>query len=146
LKTKRAVSSGGVVFRKVDGEIQVAVAAREGGKIWCLPKGIVEKDETAEETALREVEEETGLKGEIIDKIDQIDYWFYWKPEDTRYHKFVHFFLIEHRSGDVSNHDFELDEVRWMPIDQALKVLSYKDERQVMGKAKQMIKNFEDGK
>ncbi len=140
------MSSGGVIFRKVDGEIQVAIANREGGNIWCLPKGIVEKDETAEETALREVEEETGLKGEIINKIDQIDYWFYWKPEETRYHKFVHFFLMEYKSGDIAKHDFELDEVRWMPIDEAINTLSYKGEVQVLGKARQMIEDFEGGK
>lgn len=144
MKTKIAVSSGGVVFRKINGEAQVAIANREGGKIWCLPKGMAEKNESIEEAALREVEEETGLKGRIVGKLDQIEYWFYWKPEETRYHKFVHFFLMGYISGDVSRHDFELDEVRWMPIDAAIDVLSYKSERQVMIKARQMLEDLKD--
>lgn len=146
MKTEIAVSSGGVVFRRLNQEIEVAVAAREDGKIWCLPKGTVEKDETIEQAALREVQEEAGLEGEIVGKIDKIDYWFYWKPENTKYHKFVHFFLMKYKSGDVSNHDFELDEVKWMPIDEAIKILSYKSERKVMTQAKQMIEHPAGGR
>ena len=139
--TKRQVSAGGIVYRKNGDRIEVAIAARDGSKIWCLPKGIVEKGETIEEAARREVEEETGLKGKLIEKISRIEYWFYWKSKDTRYHKFVHFFLMEHVGGDVSRHDFELDEIRWMGIDKALKMLTYEGERQVMEKAKQMLEN-----
>ncbi|MEW6188734.1 MAG: NUDIX hydrolase [Actinomycetota bacterium] len=139
MKTKRAVSSGGVIFRRVDKEIQVALARRGEGKIWCLPKGLIERGENPQETAVREVEEETGLRGEIVDKIGQIDYWFYWKPEDTRYHKFVHFYLIEYKSGNVQNHDYEVEEVRWFPIDMAIDLLSYKTEIQIMKKAKEML-------
>ncbi|MDI6689547.1 MAG: NUDIX hydrolase [Actinomycetota bacterium] len=139
MKAKRAVSSGGVIFRRVNKEIQVALARRGEGKIWCLPKGLIEKGENPEETAVREVEEETGLRGEIVDKIGQIDYWFYWKPEDTRYHKFVHFYLIEYRSGDVQNHDYEVEEVKWFPIDMAIDLLSYKTEIQIVKKAKEML-------
>lgn len=143
MQTKKAVSAGGVVYRRAGKEIEVVIAARESGKIWCLPKGAVEKGETIEEAALREVKEETGLKAKIVGKIDKIEYWFYWKPEDVRYHKFVHFFLMEYSIGDFCWHDFELDEVKWAAIDEAMEVLSYKSERGVMEKAKQMLGGFE---
>jgi len=142
LNTKIAISAGGVVFRKNNDEVQVIAAIRAGGKVWCLPKGIVEQGEGVEEAALREVKEETGLVGKIIDKIDKIEYWFYWKPDDTRYHKFVHFFLMEFVGGDTSRHDSELDEVKWLPIDIAINKLSYKGERHIMEKAKRIIENM----
>jgi len=143
LNTKVAISAGGVVFRKKNREVQVIIAIRAEGKVWCLPKGIVEQGESIEEAALREVKEETGLVGKIIDKIDKIEYWFYWKPDDTRYHKFVHFFLMAFVGGDTSKHDSELDEVKWLPIDEAMGKLSYKGERHIMERAKQIIENMD---
>lgn len=143
MNTKVAVSAGGVVFRKNEEEVQVIVALRAGGKVWCLPKGIVEQGESIEEAALREVKEETGLIGKIVNRIDKIEYWFYWKPDDTKYHKFVHFFLMAFVGGDISNHDFELDEAKWLPIDKAIAKLSYKGERHIMERAKQIIENMD---
>lgn len=145
MNTKIAVSAGGVVFRKKNKEVQVIAAIRAEGKVWCLPKGVVEQGESIEEAALREVREETGLVGKIIDKIDKIEYWFYWKPDDTKYHKFVHFFLMAFVDGDTSKHDSELDEVKWLPIDKAIEKLSYKGERHIMEKAKQIIENMDIG-
>ena len=139
METKTEVSAGGIVYRPYDSSYQVAIAARDEGKIWCLPKGIVEEGETVEEAALREVKEETGLERKVMTKLDRIDYWFYWKPTDTRYHKFVHFFLMQYLSGDISDHDFELDEIRWTSAGEALKLLSYKSERQMMEKAKELL-------
>ncbi len=140
--TETAVSSGGVVYKKEDGRIEIALTNHDERKVWSLPKGLVEKGESLEETALREVNEETGLTGEIVGEIDKIDYWFYWKPKNTRYHKFVHFYLVKHTGGDSSKHDWEVTEVRWFPIDEAIETLSYKDEKVVVEKAKDMIEKL----
>ncbi|MCL6471524.1 MAG: NUDIX hydrolase [Firmicutes bacterium] len=138
IKTETVVSSGGVVFRKADGRIEVALTAREDN-IWVLPKGLVEKGESLEEAALREVNEEAGLTGEIIDKIGRIDYWYFWHPDSTRYHKFVYFYLIRCIGGDITKHDWEVREVRWFPIGEAIEKLAYKDEKKVVEKAKEML-------
>lgn len=144
MKTTTAVSSGGIIFRHPrGGKVEVALVARqdrESKQVWCLPKGLVEKGEGLEETALREVKEETGLSGEVVASLGQIDYWFYWKEDQTRYHKFVHFFLIRYTSGRLEDHDFEMEEARWVPIGEAIKMLSYKNEAEIMKRAWDILK------
>ena len=135
LKTQRVVSSGGVIFRTVNGQFEVALISR--GKVWCLPKGLIEQGETTEETALREVKEETGLEGEIFKKIGEISYNFF---RGKRYLKKVHFYLLKHIGGSVSNHDFEADRVKWFPISEAFQVLTYVNERRILRKAEEMLK------
>jgi len=144
MKTKTVTSAGGVVFDLRDGSIEVALTARRGDGRWGLPKGLVEKGEALEEAALREVSEESGLTGEIVDKIDRIDYWFYWRPDETRYHKYVHFFLVRHTGGDISKHDWEVEEVRWFKIDDAIDKLAFKSEKMVLEKAKKKIKELKE--
>jgi 8-oxo-dGTP pyrophosphatase MutT (NUDIX family) len=136
LTEKRVVSSGGVIFRKVDGVFEVALVSRRN--IWCLPKGLIEANETAEETALREVKEETGLMGEIIGKIGEINYSFFRKQ---RYFKTVHFYLLKFIGGSMDAHDSEMDKVKWFPISDAVKVLTYVNERKIMRKALKMLEN-----
>lgn len=142
MKTKTVTSAGGVVFDLLDGEIEVALTVRRGDGRWGLPKGLVEEGEGLEEAALREVSEETGLTGEIVNKIDLIDYWFYWRPDKTRYHKYVHFFLIRHTGGDISRHDWEVEDVRWFKIGDAIDKLAFKNEKMVVEKAKEKIKEL----
>jgi 8-oxo-dGTP pyrophosphatase MutT (NUDIX family) len=137
---KRQVSSGGVIFRKNNASLEIALIAVKGGKVWCLPKGIVDKGESPEMTAVREVAEETGLKGRIVEKLGEISYWYYIKEEEARCRKTVHFFLIEYEGGDISKHDFEVDTAAWFPIDNALKMASYKGEREIIEKAKEILK------
>lgn len=139
MKTQTVTSSGGVVFRAQDGSVEVALIATNDRKVWKLPKGLVEKGESLEDAAIREIQEETGLTGEIIQQIDRIEYWFVWRPHETRYHKFVYFYLVRHTGGDETKHDWEVDEVRWFAIDEAIKTLTYKSERAIVGKAKEMI-------
>jgi len=136
---KRQVSSGGVIFRKRDGRIEIALIAVKHGSVWCLPKGDIDKDEKPESTAVREVEEETGLKGEVVEKIGDITYWFYLKEEKAKCKKTVHFYLLEYESGDVSGHDFEVDEASWFPLDEALKKATHKSEKEIIEKAKEIL-------
>lgn len=140
---KTQVSSGGVIFRRYDGSIEVAMVAVKGGSVWCLPKGLIDKGEVPEKTAIREVAEETGLKGRIIEKLGEITYWYYIKEENIKCRKTVHFFLMEYEGGDVSNHDWEVDDASWFLIDEALKKASYRGEKEIIEKAR---KKLIDGK
>ena len=147
-KFVREISSGGVVFRKVNGKFEVCLTSRKKGKIWCLPKGIVEEGESLKETAVREVKEETGLSGQVIDKIGDIIYWYSVKNkagELAKIFKRVYFFLLEYCDGDTEHHDFEVDEAKWFPIDKALNMLSHENEKEIMKKAKQMLSKSAKG-
>jgi 8-oxo-dGTP pyrophosphatase MutT (NUDIX family) len=137
---KRQVSAGGVIFRKNNSSIEIALIAVKGGNVWCLPKGVIDKGESAEIAAVREVSEETGLQGRIIEKLGEINYWYYIKEEEARCRKTVHFFLIEYESGETSQHDFEVDLVSWFPIEDALKKANYKGEREIIEKAEKILK------
>ncbi|MBC7328056.1 NUDIX hydrolase [bacterium] len=141
LPVKRAVSSGGIVFKKEDGECSVVLVGveRKGKLVWALPKGLVEKGERPEETAIREVREEAGVEGELVDKIGDISYWYVDKEEGVRYHKTVHFYLLKYLNGSPENHDWEIKEARWFPINDAINVLEYPTEKKMLLKAKEMI-------
>jgi 8-oxo-dGTP pyrophosphatase MutT (NUDIX family) len=135
MRTARAVSAGGVVLSEPAADAQVALIARRsaGGALqWTLPKGTQEPGESITDTALREVREETGLKVELLVELDTIDYWFVWAPEQTRYHKFVHYFLMRATGGDLSRHDSEAEEARWFAVDEAERVMAFGNERQLL--------------
>jgi 8-oxo-dGTP pyrophosphatase MutT (NUDIX family) len=139
---KKQISSGGVIFRKSGNSIEVALIAVRGRKAWCLPKGLIDKNEAPPETALREVREEAGLHGEIIEKIGHISYWYFINEDRVKVHKMVHFFLLKYIKGDTGDHDHEVDEARWFQIDEAIETLSYRSEKQIMQKAKGMIEGL----
>ncbi len=136
---KTQFSSGGILFRKHNDITEIAMVAVKGGNVWCLPKGLIDKGEVPEKTALREVEEETGLKGRIIEKLGEITYWYYIKEENIKCKKTVHFFLMEYEAGDVSKHDWEVDNAAWFPIDEALKKARYKGEKEIIEKAREIV-------
>jgi 8-oxo-dGTP pyrophosphatase MutT (NUDIX family) len=136
MKTRFEHSAGGVVTRRNDGDVDVALAARrtrKGDLAWGLPKGLVEKGEAPEQAALREVREETGLEAEILEPLGDISYWYIW--EDERIRKKVTFFLMEATGGDMSQHDHEMEEIRWFPLSEAVRKASYPSERTVLRRA-----------
>jgi 8-oxo-dGTP pyrophosphatase MutT (NUDIX family) len=139
--TMDQISAGGVVFRWKESQPEIAIVSVKPKLRWQLPKGIVDEDESPQEAAVREVREEAGVETELIKLIETIEYWYrsvkYGKP--VRYHKFVHFYLLEYKSGDVSNHDHEVEEARWVSFDDGLELLDFKSERDVVEKAREMI-------
>jgi 8-oxo-dGTP pyrophosphatase MutT (NUDIX family) len=135
VRTARAVSAGGVVLAELRTDGPVALVAHRsvrGNLQWTLPKGAQEPGESVEETALREVREETGLEVELVGPLDTIDYWFVWAPERTRYHKFVHYFLMRATGGDFSAHDQEMEDAAWFEPDQARRQMSFANERRLL--------------
>lgn len=130
---EREFSAGGVVVRKMRGRPFMAAVRVKGGTVLALPKGHIDPGESAAEAAAREVREETGVEGTLIEKIEDIRYWYV--RDRTRVLKVVSFFLFRYRSGSVKDHDHEVDSAEWVPLAQAPKLLSYRGEKQVAATA-----------
>lgn len=136
LRTATATSAGGIVVRFEGGRPHLVIGSRRrerDGRTWTLPKGTPERGETREETAVREVAEETGLEVRITGPLDDIEYWFV--QSGTRIHKTVHYFLMEPTGGDLARHDHEFDQVRWVPFDEASSMLTFETERALVARA-----------
>jgi ADP-ribose pyrophosphatase YjhB (NUDIX family) len=110
---------------------------RRGRLLWSLPKGHIEAGETAEEAAVREVEEETGIIGRVVAPLGTIDFWFV--AEDRRVHKTVHHFLLRALGGELSDSDVEVSEVAWVPLDELESRLAYADERRLIRRATELL-------
>src|SRR5919198_1715103 len=135
MRTARAISAGGGVpagLRRAADAPLVARRSARGTLQWTLPKGQQEAGETVPETALREVREETGLEVELVGPLDTIDYWFVWAPEQTRYHKFVHYFLMRAVGGDLARHDDEMEAAAWFSLGDARARMAFPNERRLL--------------
>src|SRR5438876_10981029 len=159
-QTIRAFSAGGVVFRLIPGDskgkkdisdrwsaaqysnmsVEVALVGRSHSGMWALPKGTPESGETLEQVAVREVQEETGLKVRLIAYIGNISYSFI--RDKIRFQKQVRHFLFEAIGGDTSLHDAEYDRVEWFSIPEALRRLTYQNEVNILSQAEDILNRW----
>jgi 8-oxo-dGTP pyrophosphatase MutT (NUDIX family) len=126
---ERETSYGGVVVRADD----VLVITPRGKPVTGLPKGGAAAGETGAEAALREVREETGVQARVLEPLGDVRYWY--RRGGRRVHKTVHFYLCEFLTGSTADHDHEVDEARWIPLQEARKALSYGGERALIERA-----------
>jgi len=135
------VSAGGVVYRGESGRVEVVIVSVGSDNRWQLPKGLVDANEKPEVTAVREAREEGGITSEVVQHIETVEYWYIGLENGirVRFHKRVHFFLLRYTSGDTSDHDWEVNESRWVPIEDATSQLAFDNERRVMERARELI-------
>ncbi|ORA98258.1 DNA mismatch repair protein MutT [Mycobacterium mantenii] len=148
LRTVHETSAGGLVIDGLDGPRESQVAAligridRRGRMLWSLPKGHIELGETAEQTAIREVAEETGIRGSVLAALGRIDYWFV--TDGRRVHKTVHHYLMRFSGGELSDDDLEVAEVAWVPMGELPSRLAYADERRLARVADELIDKLQN--
>ncbi|MFL5480436.1 MAG: NUDIX hydrolase, partial [Gemmatimonadaceae bacterium] len=135
------VSAGGVVFRRHNEQVEVVIISVGSERRWQLPKGLVDKGEKPEITAVREAREEGGVVSELVEHIETIEYWYAGIENGirVRFHKRVHFYLLRYVSGDTKDHDWEVNEARWVPIEDAAGQLAFDNEKRVMAQARVLI-------
>ena len=131
-RTVEETSAGGLILDRSGSPRAALIARRDrrGRLIWSLPKGHLEQGETAEDAAIREVHEETGISGRVLAPLGTIDFWF--MADNHKIHKTVHHFLMEAESGELSDADIEVVEVAWVPLDEVSSRLRYADERKLL--------------
>lgn len=149
----KVASAGGLVFRQCGEGIETLLCGRarpgcpgeDAALTWRLPKGTPEQGETVAETARREVQEETGVRVNVLAPITSIQYCFVGHDDGVRYDKTVHFYLMEPRGGSTADHDAEFDVVEWHRYEQALELLEYDSERRVLEEARSLIAAYREG-
>lgn len=134
---KRVFSAGGIVIKREDGAVKILVTQHSGHHGWDFPKGHLEAGESSEQAALREVEEETGVRGKILEKVGQTQY-FYFEDKEKAF-KTVTFFLMDYIDEGEATTAFEVSGKVWLPVDEVLEKLTFKDTKALWEKAKEKI-------
>jgi ADP-ribose pyrophosphatase YjhB (NUDIX family) len=136
--TVEETSAGGLIVDvKRDAAALIARHDRRGRLVWSLPKGHIEAGETAAQAAVREIAEETGIHGRILDELGTIAFWFV--AEERRVHKTVHHFLLVATGGSLSDEDPEVVETAWVALDDLQDRLEYPDERDLVRSVRRML-------
>ncbi|MBF0329490.1 MAG: NUDIX hydrolase [Nitrospirae bacterium] len=136
---KHMHSAGGVIFRFVEAAPQVTLIANKNSTIWTLPKGMINRGEEREDAAVREIREETGLSGRVLEMLGEKAYWFFLKNENLKCRKTVTYYLVEYIEGSTDDHNWEVDEARWFGIEDAMNTLSYKRDKEILKEASSII-------
>lgn len=131
-----AHSAGGVCYRVVDDTLHVVLIATNGGTRWGLPKGHVHTDESPSAAARREIAEETGIHGVVLEMLDTIEYWF--RAGSSRIHKFVDVFLLRYERGAILPQVAEVDDARWFVLEKAIALASFPRERAVLERVQEL--------
>ena len=134
---KRQFSAGGVVFRQEDGELLWLVIKPAGRDNWRLPKGLIDRGETSVQTAQREGREETGVEVEVVGKIGQDKYFFNLGGE--RIYKTVTYYLMRYLQDAKGPMSWEVEEIAWLPFEEALERLTFKGEKEILQKAREIL-------
>jgi 8-oxo-dGTP pyrophosphatase MutT (NUDIX family) len=125
----REFSAGGVCVRRMRGRDYVAAVRVKRGTVLALPKGHIDPGESAAEAARREVREEAGVSGDLVEKLGDVRYWY--SRDGDRVMKIVTFFLFRYLSGSVADHDHEVDSAEWVPLEDAPRLLAYRGEKEM---------------
>lgn len=142
-KSRREFSAGGAVYKKDGDKLLWLVCKHSGYHKWVLPKGLVEEGESSQETAVREVEEECGIKTRVVAKIPEAEKYVY-TMNGQKVFKQVNYFLMEYESGDIADHDWEMEEVLWLPFEKAVSKLNFHGAKKVLEKARKLLKETEN--
>lgn len=136
--SREAVAAGGVVFREGEEGIEIVLVSRRSSGLFALPKGKVDPGEQVEQTAVREVREESGLEAEILEELGEVRYWFTDENRE-RVDKVVYFFLMRPVGGDMADHDHEFDDVGWYHLAEAERLLTHKNQLHILHRAAALI-------
>jgi len=136
-------SAGGIVYRKEGNKTLVLVSQHSAHHGWVFPKGLIgdkKKGEKKEETAIREVKEETGIDAKILKPFPPVTYWYVFEKEKIK--KTVYYYLMQFEGGNIEERDFEMEKVEWLPIEEVEKRLTYKSDKEVWEQAKKIIMQY----
>ncbi|HSX57977.1 MAG TPA: NUDIX domain-containing protein [Candidatus Saccharimonadales bacterium] len=131
-------SAGGIVYKKENSKTLILITQHSAHHGWVFPKGLIDKGEDKETTAVREVKEEGGVEAKIIKELPAVEYFY--KFEEQTIKKKVTYLLMEYTSGNIADHDWEMEDAQWLEIDKVEEKLSYKTDKQVFQKAQELLK------